>query len=448
MTSQRDLGREDGWVLASAIVLLAVMLSIGLAAFAYVATGTQRSREQRERESSLNLAEAALYGEGFVLRNNWPSPPRTGMPQSQTIAQDCVRGMTPVPYCPDDATLADQSSGNFTNTDFKSGVTWTTTVRDNSGALANAYSTAAANQTLVDPVKGACPQTPCRMDWNDDGRVWVQARAVVRGRPRNLVALLQLERIAENVPTVGVVAGGVNVSNQGGNLMIDASGSSVVLRCDVTQDTCSHFTNTQIVPRPTGNVAQQNFMTPAQLARFKDRAQRDNRYFPGCPASNADLSGPVVWVEGCTNPPTLANQVGGRATCSPAAPSGMSQSCINQEPTPGLLVWHCGRADFQGSFTYVGVLYAANDSDGTCPASLPAVSGACFTGNQSVGPNDVVNTDGGFGVWGALVIDGGGCLHVGSNGLQVKYDGSAFGAATSYGTVGLVQNTWRELPPN
>jgi hypothetical protein len=80
--------------------------------------------------------------------------------------------------------------------------------------------------------------------------------------------------------------------------------------------------------------------------------------------------------------------------------------------------------------------------------SLPARSGNCFNGNQSVGPADVVNTNGGFGVWGALVIDGGGCLHVGSNGLQIKYDGSAFGAATSYGTVGLVQNTWRELPPN
>jgi Tfp pilus assembly protein PilX len=446
---QRHLHREDGWVLVSAIVLLAVLLSIGLAAFSYVDTGSKRSREQRERESSLNLAEAALYGQGFVLRDHWPSPPRAGVTPPDPIVQDCARSMTPVPdYCPKDSTLADQSSGNFTTTDFKSGVTWTTSVRDNTGVLANAYSTTAADQTLVDPVKGACPQTPCRMDWNDDGKVWVEARAVVRGRPRNLVALLQLERIAENVPTVGVVAGGVNVSNRGGNMMIDATGSSVVLRCDTTQQTCSHYANTQIVPQPTGNVSQQNFMTPAQLARFKERAQTDNRYFPGCPASNADLSGPVVWVEGCTSPPTLANQVGGRAACRPAAPSGMSQSCINQQTTPGLLIWHCGRADFQGSFTYVGVLYAANNSDGTCPASLPAKSGSCFDGNQAVGPADVVNTNGGFGVWGALVIDGGGCLHVGSNGLQVKYDGSAFGAATSYGTVGLVQNTWRELAPN
>ena len=49
------------------------------------------------------------------------------------------------------------------------------------------------------------------------------------------------------------------------------------------------------------------------------------------------------------------------------------------------------------------------------------------------------------GVLGALVADGGGCLLVGSNSLNVKYDANVFNSVTSYGTVGLVQNTWREL---
>jgi hypothetical protein len=31
--------------------------------------------------------------------------------------------------------------------------------------------------------------------------------------------------------------------------------------------------------------------------------------------------------------------------------------------------------------------------------------------------------------------------------MQVSYDGSIFDAVESYGTVGLVQNTWRELSP-
>ena len=34
-----------------------------------------------------------------------------------------------------------------------------------------------------------------------------------------------------------------------------------------------------------------------------------------------------------------------------------------------MLIWHCGRVDFQGSFTFVGILYNANNSDGTCDPS-------------------------------------------------------------------------------
>jgi hypothetical protein len=50
-------------------------------------------------------------------------------------------------------------------------------------------------------------------------------------------------------------------------------------------------------------------------------------------------------------------------------------------------------------------------------------------------------------VWGALAVDGDGCMKIGSNGLQVRFDANVFDSAQSYGTVGLVQNTWRELRP-
>ncbi len=46
------------------------------------------------------------------------------------------------------------------------------------------------------------------------------------------------------------------------------------------------------------------------------------------------------------------------------------------------------------------------------------------------------------------MVDGNACLKLGSNGLQVKFDPRVFNAVESYGTVGLVQNTWRELDPN
>jgi hypothetical protein len=44
-----------------------------------------------------------------------------------------------------------------------------------------------------------------------------------------------------------------------------------------------------------------------------------------------------------------------------------------------------------------------------------------------------------------VAVDGPACLKLGSNGMQVGYDKSVFGSTDSYGTVGLVQNTWREL---
>ena len=149
-----------------------------------------------------------------------------------------------------------------------------------------------------------------------------------------------------------------------------------------------------------------------------------------------------MWVEHCDNPPNFANNVL-TVPCT-GVPTGMKTSCVNTPDKPGMLIWHCGRVDFQGNFTFVGILYNANNSDGTCDPPVTK-SGNCFAGNQPVGPADAITTNGGFGVWGAVAIDGGGCLHVGSNGMQVKFNGNAWDALKSYGTVGLVQNTWREL---
>jgi Tfp pilus assembly protein PilX len=435
---RRDPRSQDGWVLVTAITLMAVMLSLGLVAFTVVDTGTKRSREQRERESSLSLAEAALYAQGFALRANdqWPTAGKN------KITQDCTSTGPPQTFCPDDASLAKQSSStaNFTTTDFKSGASWVTKVRDNGGPLASTYDPAQA-----DAAQGACPG-PCREDFNGDRQLWVQARAVVRGKPRNIVALLKLERLLESVPSAGVTAGGIDVSNNGNQQMVDATGSSILLRCDTTQQSCANYGSNQVTPVPTTSTATPPLMTPAQIQRFKDRAITDGAYYNGCAAVPSDLSGAVVFVDNCFDSGILDKAY---ATCNPAPPGGMSDRCINQITSPGILIWHCGRMDWRGNETFVGLLYAANNSDGTCIPNTPPYSGACFVGNQNNdNPADVVKVNGGFGVWGALAIDGGGCLQVGSNGMQVKYDASAFGAVESYGTVGLVQNTWRELKPN
>jgi hypothetical protein len=71
-------------------------------------------------------------------------------------------------------------------------------------------------------------------------------------------------------------------------------------------------------------------------------------------------------------------------------------------------------------------------------------NGTC-SNSPATNVNDAITTNGGFGVWGVVAVDGPACLKLGSNGVQVSYDRRVFDASESYGTVGLVQNTWREL---
>jgi hypothetical protein len=438
MTSHARMpGREDGWVLVSAIVLMAIMLTVGLASYAFVDTGQKRSRESRERESSLSLAEAALYAQGFALTRNWPNP-------SKQLGADCtssvaVSGTTL--FCPDRDTLARGSSGNgpvaqLANVDLNGNATWTTKVRDNYGGLKAAYDPAVADGTLTEGTV-SCPQTPCRMDFNGDRQLWVYAKAMVRGRPRSIVARLKLEQLRESVPQAGVVAGALDVTNNGNKLMVDGTGSTIVVRCTpLTSASCMSYDSGkgQLTPAPSSTPSQPNFMTPAQLERFKARAKADGTYFAGCPTDAAQLTGAVVWVEACST--SYAN-IGPYSTPC-VVPAGLTANCINPTTKPGLLIWHCGTLRFTAQSTFYGIVYMVNNSDGKCTNGFTAKSGGCPTGW-------IYETGGGAATLGALVADGGGCVLIGSNSVNVKYDANVFNSVTSYGTVGLVQNTWREL---
>ena len=65
-------------------------------------TGTQRTREQRERESALNVDEGVLYAQSLVMQTAWPSAsgtdPVTGNPQYYPVNLHIVRrGRPPLP---------------------------------------------------------------------------------------------------------------------------------------------------------------------------------------------------------------------------------------------------------------------------------------------------------------------------------------------------------------
>ena len=456
------LRREDGWILASSITILAIMLMLALAAVALVDMGTKRSRQQRERESALNLSEGVLFSQGFILARQWPGTVARSIPRQctqTTIATGC-----PVPS----NIAAPQGGSNFGNVDqVDPTLTWITRVRDNGPPLDQSFVSADADkpQTWTRTVDGqnvttTCGDsaTPCTWDANGDRAMWVQARTVVRGRPRNLVALMKIETLREATPQSAIIAGGLNAQNSGQQTIVTAQGSQVVVRCSGGQISTQCVSTdkkrpNQIRPAPVaGNPG--NLMNDAQLERMKLRAQADGHYYDTCPPSNTDFRGQVVWIEGnCTlqitaSSPTEKPCVPSLPSFSTAAGNELNSSCINSYDEPGILISHCGHLDLGGNTTFVGLVYAVNNSDGTCasPAGGAQFGGRCDVAKNS--PNYVVTVGGGFGVLGAIVIDGPGCLWAGANGINLAFDPNVFTTISSYGTVGLVQNTWRELPPN
>jgi len=438
------LKEERGFAMVTAIVLMSLMLGVGIVALGVVDSDSKRTREQRERESSLQLDEGVLYAQSLVLSTKWANA-------ANPYPVKCTSGGTASDKCPSAANLAGAGGSNFSNVDQLNSSSWVTKVRDNGGALKAAYDPLKADLAQTTALIGTCA-APCTYDFNKDNEVWVQAQSTVKGKPRNVVARLRLEEVTENVPETAVTAGAIRITNNGshgGTPIIQATGSTVNVRCASTAVTsCLDAKEGQIVPGAQSVVGAPNMMTAAQIARFKARAITDGRYYAGCPTKDAgnkyNLSGQVVFIEGCANPPNLTNQV---QTVACAPPAGMADKCTNVAAEPGLIIWHCGRADFSGGFTHRGVLYMANNSDGTCTNGLAARGDGTCVGQSVDDSRDVLNTSGGFAVWGALAVDGAGCMKVGSNGLQVNFDGNVFASVSSYGTVGLVQNTWRELSP-
>ena len=83
-----------------------------------------------------------------------------------------------------------------------------------------------------------------------------------------------------------------------------------------------------------------------------------------------------------------------------------------------------------------------NNSDGTCPASLGQRGDGTCVGQNVDDARDVITTNGGFGVWGALAVDGNGCMKIGSNGLQVPFDANVFDVGRSP----TARSAWSRTP--
>ena len=440
--SPMDVRDERGWAMVTTVCFLAVMMMVGMTSLGIADFNAEQTRVQRERESALALAEGVLMAQTFTLARQWPGANRASYPAS------CTSAAATTGQCPNRDTLAEANSRTpsaaaFRGVDFVKDASWITKVRDNYGAMTGSFSTAAADSALTG-AKGTCP-APCTRDFNDDKAMWVQARAVVRGQARNVVALMKMEQLSEAVPPTGLTAGALKITTNTNSPLIDASGSQIIVRCVVdvqlgNQALCTDYRGGQVTPLPKQSDPAP-LMNPQQVERFKERAIIDGTYHVGCPSS---LAGRVVFVEKCADPPNYGATWA--SACTTPLPPGLSPRCLNTIHEPGILIVRCGAMRMTDNWTYIGLIYFVNGSDGGCQSSEIRGSQPPSCPANGLDSNTVMDTQGGFGVWGAIASDGTACVLFESRALSLKFDIRAFSALASYGTVGLVQNTWRELP--
>lgn len=422
------LGDEGGWALVTAMVMLTLMLSLGLAAFAYVDTEQREAGTKRVRESAFNLSEGVLNTQAFVVARNWPDT-AAGAPRvcTSTGAADA--------RCPDAARVAQSYGGG----DYATASAWVVSVRDNGADLATTPATVERDSTAfydpsddddldttdsdddvadpLDDVGDVGTDAQPAWDANGDGRIWVRSQATVQGRRRSLVALVRVDQVQERFPRHTITAGRFSTTNRGNKQIVDLKGPSaqpgpLAVRCDAAVEGCLGYDRDkgQVSPDDSSTVLPGysdggRTLTPAALRRLKDRALANGTAYAGCPSNP---SGDIVYVV--------------RGDCS--YNSSVSGPCCNTLERPGVFIVENGTLSLGGNLQFYGVIYLAN-------------------AQGSAG--DLLTTGGTSLINGAVAIDGQGGFAAGSSGLNVTYDERVFGLVKSYPTGGVVAGSFREI---
>jgi hypothetical protein len=400
------LRNEQGFSIVTAIMLLGFMLSAGLASYAYVDTEQDQSRVERVGESSFNLTEGLLNTQTFILSRNWP---RTA---SRTYPAQCTQASAPTAYCPQPGTIA----ATFTNVDHQTGApTWVTTVHDDDDGD-EFY-----DQEVVDDLPA--------WDANGNDRVWVRAEGAytVGARPTRkhaLVALVRVERVQEGLrfPQRTLIAGKFETTNNGKKIIVQTNSTEtsphpITLRCTpVTSSACANYDAGKGQIAPTGSIVGgeyvgQTALPPESSNALRERAITDGTFYSTCPTATQlaqGLLGGVVWIDGNVGCSYTSNTVFGSTSA------------------PGILILRQGTLSLAGVSTFHGVVYALNELN--------------LTGW-------VVTLGGNTEIDGRIFIDGPGGLSAGSSKVNLTYNDflNAQIPFTTYGTAGIVQNSWREI---
>jgi Tfp pilus assembly protein PilX len=405
--TRRLVREEEGWALITALILMVVMIGIALSTLSFVDVQTRESGNGRKRETAFNLAEAAMNAQIFALSQSWPGA--GAAPVNSTLRYlPCTQASTG-PHCPDAATIA----GLISSPDTASGMTWQTSVRDNVGAAQSFYS-------------DALTATAPGWDSNGDKSVWVRAQATARGKKRALVALVRVEEVQETLPHAALISGRLDISNMGHKPIIDAGGNNAVsVRCTpalleltpcLGHDLVGGLLSTALADlnalldfQVTPNVTQTGYtggvaLSAGALLRLKNTAIANGTYYTSCPAS---LTGAIVYIDVAAGCDYNANSV------------------YNSAAAPGFLIMNGGMLTLEGTTEYYGVIY-----------------------HPTTATTNAVTVQGDATVHGGVLVDGTSVFVAGSSHLNIDFDPVAFDAIRSYGTAGVIQNTWREIQPS
>jgi Tfp pilus assembly protein PilX len=409
-TCTDDRNGERGWALVTALMLMAMMMASSLIVANYLDTEGNQTRIGRNRETSFNIAEAALNAQVYSLSQAWPGSGAAVDATAKFAACDQTSSST---KCPTNSQLV----GMFPTSDASAGVQWSTSVRDNSQAGApNFYSDQQANTIGYDA--------------NGDGTVWVRSSATVRGKTRTLVALVRAEQQYEDIPHATLISGSLSFGNSGsnGNKQFIDNGNSVI------------GVETRCTPGPSEpaggcegvSYGDNKFATAVQTAI------QPYVYTPGStrgPAITADTLARMI-----STAKLSGNYYTTPSSCSPAPPTAgrvvvydfpvaTAVDCPLPSDTtatnPGMVIILHSKTTMSetGNKSFHGVLYHAN---------LENSSGTLF------------NFSGTDDIYGGVLIDGPGTFYLQGN-AKLHFDDNAFGVVKSVGAAGIVRDTWREL---
>jgi hypothetical protein len=349
------------------------------------------SREQRERETAFNLAESALSAQLFSFSRpaGWPGAGFATNPYPQ-----CTQASAD-PRCPNDGQLRSA----FTSVDLGPQATWETTVRDN--ADGEFYDDAATAGNVGYDADGP--------GGRGDGRLWVRARATAKGKTRTLVAMVRIYLQAEDVPKSALIAGKVYFSNAGNKAFV-VGGGAVQVRCQPTSSNLCIGNDNRVdlatqMPgsSPVYDVNIPPAMTPEARERLKQTAISNGTYYASCGNQPPSATGAVIYIAS--------------GPCR-----WMGSKTYNSPSSPGLLIMERGLLEMKEDF--YGVIYHANLDNTTAK---------------------VVDTSGNGHIYGGVLVDGPGLLQVGDSKNNINFNPNAFESVKSYGTAGVIQNTWREI---